>query len=147
MVSSLCDAFNVGDRAWLNTAHQGPLPRAAAEVARVAIEQKLDPRLIPEDAFFEIPRVLRGTLARLLGAEPGEVVLGNSTSYGLNLLAHGLSLRDGDEVLLVDGDFPASIYPWLPLQRRGVRLRMVPAPSGALEPDQLQAALSAHLRK
>lgn len=55
-------------------------------------------------------------------------------------------MRPGDEVLLVEGDFPASIYPWLPLQRNGVRLRTVPAPSGALEPDDLRAALTEQTR-
>ncbi|MBV9604951.1 MAG: aminotransferase class V-fold PLP-dependent enzyme [Solirubrobacterales bacterium] len=146
MASLLREGFELGGRAWLNTAHQGPLPRRAAEAAGASIEQKLDPRKIPEEAFFEIPRRLRGTLARLIAADPAEVILGNSTSYGLDLLAHGLPLTDGDEVLLVEGDFPASIYPWLPLRRRGVRLRMVPAPSGALEPEQLQAALSDRTR-
>lgn len=131
-----------GERAWLNTAHQGPLPLAAAERARASIEEKLDPRRIPEESFFEIPARLRRQLGRLIGADPNDVVLANSTSYGLDLLAHGLDLHEGDEVLLADGDFPATIYPWLPLERRGVRLRTVPAPAGAPEPDDLRRALS-----
>ncbi len=113
---------------------------------RLAGEEKLDPRRISEEAFFAVPTMLRSTLGRLIAADPAEIVLGNSTSYGLNLLAHGLPLQAGDEVLLVEGDFPASIYPWLPLQRRGVRLRMLPAASGSLQPDDLQAALTDRTR-
>jgi cysteine desulfurase/selenocysteine lyase len=71
-----------------------------------------------------------------------KIVLGNSTSYRLDLLAHGLDLREGDEVLLAEGDFPATIYPWLPLKRRGIRIKTVPAPAGAPEPDDLRAALT-----
>ncbi|HLH67107.1 MAG TPA: aminotransferase class V-fold PLP-dependent enzyme [Solirubrobacteraceae bacterium] len=138
--------FGLSDRAWLNTAHQGPLPLEAAAVARAAIEHKLDPRLIDEEAFFEVPERLRATLGRLINAERSEVVLANSTSYGLDLLARGLPLRAGDEVLVVQGDFPASIYPWLPLQRRGVKVRTVAAPSGVLEPDDLRAALTDRTR-
>lgn len=145
-MASLAEAFGPLERVWLNTAHQGPLPREAADAACLAIEEKRNPRRIPEEAFFEIPRALRQTLGRLIGADPREIVLGNSTSYGLNLLAHGLPLRAGDEVLLVEGDFPASIYPWLPLQRQGVRLRTVAAPSGALEPENLRAALTDRTR-
>jgi len=145
-MTSLQDAFGPFERAWLNTAHQGPLPRVAAAAARVAIEDTLDPRRMTEEAFFEVPDRLRTTLGRLIGADPAEIALANSTSYGLDLLAHGLPLQAGDEVLLVDGDFPASIYPWLPLQRHGVRLRMVPAPSGALEPEDLHASLSDRTR-
>lgn len=146
MNAPLHEAFGPLERAWLNTAHQGPLPHVAAEVGRRAIEEKLDPRRISEGAFFEVPAMLRSTLARLVAADPAEIVLGNSTSYGLNLLAHGLPLVAGDEVLLVEGDFPASIYPWLPLQRSGIRLRMLPAPSGALEPEDLEAALTDRTR-
>lgn len=146
MAASLHEAFGLSDRAWLNTAHQGALPLEAARAAREAIEQKLDPRLIPEEAFFEVPRQLRATLGRLVGADPRQIVLANSTSYGLDLLARGLPLHSGDEVLLVEGDFPASIYPWLPLQRRGVKVRTLSAASGALEPDDLRAALTDRTR-
>lgn len=134
------------ERAWLNTAHQGPLPQVAAEAGRLAIEEKLDSRRISEEAFFEVPAKLRRTLGRLVAADPAEIVLGNSTSYGLNLLAQDLPLRDGDEVLLVEGDLPASIYPWLSLERHGVRLRTLPAASGALEPEDLKAALTDRTR-
>ena len=48
-----------------------------------------------------------------------QVILGNSTSYGLHLLVQGIPWREGDEVLLVDGDFPATVVPWLPLAERG----------------------------
>ena len=45
-----------------------------------------------------------------------QVILGNSTSCGLHLLVQGIPWREGDEVLLVDGDFPrhrrALAAPW-----------------------------------
>lgn len=146
MATGMSEAFGVSDRAWLNTAHQGPLPLVAADAAGEAIAQKLDPRLIPDESFFAGPERLRTLLGELVGADPREIVLANSTTYGLNLLAHGLPLQAGDEVLVVEGDFPASIYPWLPLQSRGVTLRTVPAPSGALEADDLRAALAERTR-
>lgn len=80
MTSGLAEQFGPFDRAWVNTAHQGQLPRIAAEEARRAVEEKLDPTRVTEEAFFEIPRTLRSTLGRLIGADPRQVVLGNSTS-------------------------------------------------------------------
>src|SRR5215212_3987105 len=127
-----------GGRAWMNTAHQGPLPRAAADAAHAAVEDKRDPRRMADAAFAEVPASLRRALAQLVGGRADEIALTNSTSYGLDLLAHGLALQAGDEVLLVEGDFPATVYPWLPLQRRGVELRFLPAPSGAPDPDDLR---------
>jgi cysteine desulfurase/selenocysteine lyase len=135
-----------GGRAWLNAAHQGPLPLVAAEAAHAAVEQKVDPRLIEDESFFAVPRGLRHSLARLVGGADREIVLGNSTSHGLDLLANGLPLRAGDEVLLVENDFPATVYPWLPLQRRGVLIRTLPAPGGAPDPDELRRALTGRTR-
>lgn len=133
-------------RVWLNTAHQGPLPQCAADVALEAVANKRDPRRMADEAFTDVPERLRARLAQLVGARPEEVVLGNSTSYGLDLLAHGLALQPGDEVLIADNEFPATVFPWLPLRRRGVQLRSVPAPSGAPTPDDLQSALTARTR-
>ncbi len=77
-------------RVWLNTAHQGPLPRVAVETARVALEQKTRPHLLRDEDFFEVPRTLRTALGKLIGSAPEDIILGNSTSYGLDLLANGM---------------------------------------------------------
>jgi cysteine desulfurase/selenocysteine lyase len=108
---------------WLNAAHQGPLPQAAAAMALEMVAQKQAPATLPDESFFQLPARLRASLGRLIGAPADEVILANSTSYGLDLLAHGLDLKAGDEVLLVDGDFPATITPWLILEPLGVRVR------------------------
>ena len=86
-------------RTWLNCAHQGPLPRVAVEAAERAVALKVAPSRLSEEEFARVPRDLRGTLGRLLGVPAHEVVLGNSTTHGLHLLARGLPLRAGDEVL------------------------------------------------
>lgn len=106
-------------RAWFNTAHQGPLPSAAVEASARAAELKANPWRLPDSSFAEVPELLRARLATLVGASPDEIVLGNSTSYGLHLIAHGLGLRPDDEVLTLDGDYPATVLPW----RRVARVR------------------------
>jgi cysteine desulfurase/selenocysteine lyase len=106
-------------RAWLNCAHQGPLPRVAVRAAERALAQKAAPHRLGDEAFAEVPRRLKGALGRLAGVPADQVILGNSTTYGLHLLTQGVPWRAGDEVLLVEGDFPATIVPWLPLAERG----------------------------
>jgi selenocysteine lyase/cysteine desulfurase len=124
-------------RTWLNAAHQGPLPRAAAEMAHEMVAQKQAPATLPDESFFELPARLRASLGRLIGAPADEVILANSTSYGLDLLAHGLDLKAGDEVLLVDGDFPATITPWLILGPLGVRVRRLTPERRPLSAEQV----------
>lgn len=134
-------------RVWLNAAHQGAMPRIAADAAYEAVRDRVNPHRIQDSAFSEVPQRLHKVLAQLIGAAAEQIVLGNSASYGLDLLAHGLSWKKGDEVLLVEGDFPASIYPWRILEREGVRLRfIVPRVGNVPDPDEVLSALTARTR-
>jgi cysteine desulfurase / selenocysteine lyase len=133
-------------RAWLNTAHQGAVPRIAAEAARTAISHKTRPDLIRNEDFFEVPVRLRAALGRLIGANADDIILGNSTTYGLDLLANGLRWRSGDEVLLVDGDYPANIFPWLVLRDQGVSVRFVKSTTPVIPPEQLAREISPRTR-
>lgn len=133
-------------RVWLNCAHQGALPRAAADEAREAIAWKERPFELTSERFVGVPARLRAALGRLLGVPSEEVILGNSASYGLHLLANGLPWRDGDEVLLVRGDFPSVLLPWLALERRDVRARFVAPARNLPDPDELAVALTPRTR-
>ena len=133
-------------RVWLNTAHQGPLPKIAVESARAALNQKVRPQLLRDEDFFEVPRKLRTAIGKLISAPPDDIILGNSTSYGLDLLANGIQWCGGDEVLVVDGDFPANIFPWSILRSQGVTVRFVQARARRLDPQQLELEISPQTR-
>jgi cysteine desulfurase/selenocysteine lyase len=132
---------------WLNTAHQGRLPRCAVGALAEAVRWKLHPELLAgSDRFSEVPSRLRGALARVLGAREDDVVLANSASYGLHLIANGLELGAGDEVVVPANDFPSDILPWLSLRDRGVEVRMVAPEGEVLTPDEVEAALTPRTR-
>jgi selenocysteine lyase/cysteine desulfurase len=130
-------------RIWLNTAHQGALPKKAADELEVALAWKRAPYRIPDEAFVEVPRRLRSLLARLVGGHPDEIVLGNSASWGLQAVANGFPWREGDEVLLVEGDYPPTIHPWLLLPERGVTIRRIKPAGATLDSEELRT----HLRE
>lgn len=125
------DDFGLLDAVWLNSAQQGPLPRVAAEAAHEALSWKIAPHRYPADCDQRVPQRLKHALARLVNVAARDIILGNCASYGLHQLAGGIRWRPGDEVLLVDGDFPATVYPWLPLRRCDVNVRIV-RPRGAV---------------
>jgi cysteine desulfurase/selenocysteine lyase len=132
------DFGRFSNRIWFNCAHQGPLPKAAVSAAQLAITQKISPCLIQDGDFTAVPHSLKASLACLIGAKVEDIILGNSTSYGLHVLRNGLPWSVGDEVLVVQGDFPATIYPWLGLQNDGVQVRLL-APRGPyLTADELE---------
>jgi cysteine desulfurase / selenocysteine lyase len=64
--------------------------------------------------------------AKLVGGSSDEIAFISSTSMGLSLIAGGLSWHQGDNVVVANGDFPANIYPWLNLNRLGVKTKLIP---------------------
>ncbi len=133
-------------RVWLNTAHQGPLPLAAGAAAAQACELKQFPHRIADADFTEVPERLRALLGRLVGADPAEIVLGDSTSHGIHLIANGLRFAPGDEVLVVAGDYPATVLPWLRLRDQGVTVREVRPAGPVLSADDVAASISDRTR-
>jgi selenocysteine lyase/cysteine desulfurase len=54
--------------------------------------------------------------------------------------------KEGDEVLLVHGDFPSVLLPWLALEDRGVRVRYIHPARHLPDPEELSAALTPRTR-
>jgi selenocysteine lyase/cysteine desulfurase len=71
----------------------------------------------------------------MIGASADEIALGSNTSFGINIAAHCLPLERGSTVVVSDREFPANVYPWMGLERDGVRLERVPTCDGGL-PDE-----------
>lgn len=134
------------ERVWLNTAHQGPIPRRAVEAAARAAALKAAPHRIADDDFRAVPERLRGLLGRLVGSPAEQIVLGNSTSYGLHLVANGLPWKHGDEVLVIEGDYPATVLPWQRLTGQGVQVRKLRSADGLLTAGELAAAVGPRTR-
>jgi selenocysteine lyase/cysteine desulfurase len=142
------DEFDLpADRVWLNAAHQGPLPKRGIEAAERMIRWKARPHhLQPSRAFTDLPDELRRRLARLIGAKPAEIVIANSASYGLHLIANGLELRAGDEIMVAANDFPSDILPWLRLQGHGVEVRQIQPTDAVPAVEEVRAAVTRRTR-
>ncbi len=142
-MTSYSDNFGpFGDVAWIDASHQGALPKRAVAAAQEAIEWKrsLYP-LTNSRLFFEVPLRQRELLGRLIHCPADDIILGNSASYGLHLVANGMRWRPGDEVVVVQGDFPATILPWLGLANRGVTVKTVPSQDGCFSVEDLEQAI------
>ncbi len=85
----------------------------------------------------------RQSCAQFIGAHADEIALLGPTSLGLSLFANGLDWQPDDEVLCYHGDYPANVYPWIELRRRGVTVRYLePAAPGEITPELVERALS-----
>ncbi|MGI8801221.1 MAG: aminotransferase class V-fold PLP-dependent enzyme [Solirubrobacteraceae bacterium] len=127
--SSLRASFPVFNRvAYLNAGSDGPLPAAAAEAAREALQRQLaDGRTRAHFlARSEINEALRGAYAERLGADRADVALTTSTSEGIAKVIVGLELGDGDEILTSDQEHPGLMGPLLAARGRGASIRSGP---------------------
>lgn len=93
----------------------GPLPRsAAARIART-VEAEWGEMLITawnKAGWMEQPLRMGDRIGRLIGAEPGQVVLGDTLSIKVyQALASALDMRPDRKVILTDtGNFPSDLY-------------------------------------
>ena len=118
----------------------GPLPRAASERLRRTVEDEWGEMLITgwnRAGWMEMPRRLGDRIGRLIGAEPGSVVLGDTLSIKVyQALAAALEMGRGRRVILSDsGNFPSDLYMAQGLARTlgdGYRLHTV-APEAVAE--------------
>lgn len=84
----------------------------------------------------------RDAVARFIGARPGEIAILRNTGDGAAALAGGFPWQDGDELLLPDNEFPANVQPWLPVRKKGVKIRFVDSRRERLTADVLRAHLT-----
>jgi len=130
------------NRVWINCAHQGPLPKVAVEAAKEALKWKIEPFHLDDESFLKVPQHMKRVLGRLVNIPPDQIILSNSTSYGIHLLANGISWKENDEMLLVNGDFPANILPWLFLKKQGVKIRFIQPQNSGLTVDDVAEQLT-----
>src|SRR5436189_147803 len=76
---------------------------------------------------------VRGRIAELLAVGPESIAFTKNTTSGLGLVAVGLDWEAGDNIVGVDREFPANIYPWMGLSRKGVELRLYRAEHGRID--------------
>jgi cysteine desulfurase/selenocysteine lyase len=87
---------------------------------------------------------IRRVSARLINANSDEVALLGPTSLGLNLVAHGIDWKEGDEVVCYADDYPANVYCWTALASKGVRIvELKPGRVGEITPELVRDALTA----
>ncbi|MEY5063063.1 MAG: hypothetical protein RLZZ112_1027 [Verrucomicrobiota bacterium] len=94
----------------------GPAQKAMDEWSAEAAQGRQE----SEEAWKRVVQT-RAVAARFLGCQAEEVSLLGPTALGLGLVALGLDWKSGDEVIFDPLDYPANVYPWKELERRGVR--------------------------
>ncbi len=127
----------------------GRLPRATVSLAEEIIQQQWGERLIRSwnEGWFTAPERVGAKIARLIGAQPDEVIVADSTSVNLfKLVVAALRIQHGRSRILTDNlNFPSDLYILqgaIDLLDKQHRLDILPSPDGIHGPvAELQARL------
>jgi selenocysteine lyase/cysteine desulfurase len=123
----------VADRLYLNAAYIAPVPRVVAAAGRAFVDAKMERPISLGDMQRDADKV-RAQYAALVGASPDEIAFLYSTSEGENIVARGLGLARGDNVVVDELHYNTTFVLYRELERTvGIELRIVKARDGAAE--------------
>ncbi len=125
---------------YLNTAAEGIPPLCVGEALQSYWRDK-QRGMKGREAHFARLEECRKTAARALRLSASEVSFCSCSAEAYNLLASALDLRESDEVVISNLDFPSGATPWL-CARTGLKVNLWKAREGALILEDLIALLN-----
>lgn len=107
------------DVTYLNTASFSPAFKSVETAGINAVKRKSQPELKQPSDLFEPTIELRKLFAQIIDEDDyNRVVTIPSVSYGMANVANNITLKAGDEILIVEEQFPSNYYIWEELAKQ-----------------------------
>jgi selenocysteine lyase/cysteine desulfurase len=101
------------DVTYLNTAAQSPGFKATYQAGLEGLKQKNQPHTITISDYFEPVKQLKQLFAKLVDSDDyNRIATIPSVSYGIATVANNIVLNAGDEIVIIDEQFPSNVYSW-----------------------------------
>ncbi|MEJ8574093.1 aminotransferase class V-fold PLP-dependent enzyme [Microbaculum marinum] len=114
------------DMVWLNCAYMSPLMNTSVAAGQAGILAKAHPWTLTPPDFFSTSETARTSFGRLINATADDVAIVPSASYGISVAAANCPVSAGQEIVLLEDQFPSNVYSWRRLaEGRGARVRTV----------------------
>ncbi len=99
----------------------GPSPRPVIDAVSTAMLEHERISETHRQAFDAV----RARACRFLGCDDDELAITRSATEGMNLIARGMSLQPGDEIILTTHEHPGGAMPWVALAKQhGLTIRL-----------------------
>ncbi len=131
---------------YLNGASQGPWPTRTMQAVQQAVEvyQLPHTKRAAEQPPYE--QIARQRLARLMGADEGDIAFTSNTTHGMNIAVQGIAWRAGDNIVVPQREFPSLSYTMYNLKERGVEVRFIPFSGAGPSVDDIMAHVDSRTR-
>ncbi len=137
------DAFAVAPGLiYVNHAAAGVLPVATRDALHAMIDDHAARGVLGTASRELSLPAYRRRIAEFVGGRGDEIALLRNTGDCATVLAQGLDLGPGDEVIIGANEFGSNAYPWLALRARGVTVTLIDAPRERMTPDVLRGYIS-----
>lgn len=84
--------------------------------------------------------------AKIVGCETNEIAFVKNTTHGLMCVANSIDWREGDNLVMFEGEFPANYWPWRNLERLGVEVHLVSLRNGLPDLRDLEEEIDSRTR-
>lgn len=131
---------------YFSSAGTGIMPQRSISAQISFLDRYRGLRIFHDRETFAMLDELRENLAKLTGANDGEIALTTNTSNGICAIANSMDWREGDEIIVGNREFPANTYPWLKLKKRGVVVKWVEMKNGKITRKDIENNISEKTR-
>jgi len=136
----------VREYTYLNGAEHAPLPTRTLQTMQDVTAATQWPRLPRMTTLPPYEQIARERLARLIGADPGDIAFTSNTTHGMNIAVQGIAWREGDNLVVPQQEFPSLTTAMLHLRERGVDVRIVPFAGAGPSVDEVMAHVDGRTR-
>ena len=132
--------------AYLDHAAVAPLSARCADAMRAFIAESEERGYVDGAKWDRRVEDVRALAARLIAADASEIAFVKNTTEGLCHVASGLRWQEGDNVVITNVEFPANVYPWLNVEKRGVEVRRVKEVDGRIPFEAIETSVDSRTR-
>jgi selenocysteine lyase/cysteine desulfurase len=118
------------DEVYLNGAYMSAQLRSVEKIGIENLRKKATPFVISEVDFFSEKVILKKRFAQLIDvSDPACIAIIPSVSYGIATAIKNIDFKKGDEVVVLEEQFPSNYYAWKELEaEKGVTIRIIKSP-------------------
>lgn len=100
---------------YLNAASLTPIPDPVRVAGDLGVARKVTPWTFSRASFYDIVEAAREEAASLIDAQPRDIAIVGSASYGIATAARNLTIGRGKVVLTIEEEHPSPVYVWIRL--------------------------------
>lgn len=118
MIDNQSHLFDIPeDVIYLDCAANSPFLKTVKQAGDWGLNRKYHPWEIDRTAFVREGEEVRGLFADLIGANPSDIAITPSTAYGIATAAQNLPISAGQNIIVLEDQFPSNVFAWLELAK------------------------------